>query len=138
MIVTLLRAKLHQARVTGADLNYVGSITIDIDLLENAGILVWEKVLIVDIENGQRFETYVIPADAGSGTIQLNGAAARLVNIGDRVIVMAFSQVEAPPPTDWEPRVLVLDEHNRVASVELEGRIPGGKLSTNDTNDTNG
>lgn len=126
MHVTLLRAKLHQARVTGADLNYVGSITIDTDLLDNAGMLIWEKVLVVNIENGQRFETYVIPGERGSGVLQLNGAAARLVNVGDRVIVMAFAQVPAPPPADWQPRVLVLDEQNRVAAVEMEGRFPEG------------
>ena len=124
MYVTLLRAKLHQARVTGADLNYVGSITIDPELYTDAGMHAWERVLIVDIENGQRFETYIIPGEPGSRVPQLNGAAARLVSVGDRVIVMAFSQVAAPPPADWEPRVLVLDEHNNVALVEKEGRFP--------------
>lgn len=124
MHVTLLRAKLHQARVTGADLDYVGSITIDSDLLDNVGMLEWEKVLVVDLENGERFETYVIPGERGSGVLQLNGAAARLVTVGDRVIVMAFTEVPAPPPAGWQPRVLVLDEHNRVASVEMEGRFP--------------
>ncbi len=122
--ITLLRSKLHQARVTSADPNYVGSITIDPDLLAQAGIYAWERVLVVDIENGARFETYTIPGEPGSCTVQLNGGAARLVSVGDRLIVMAFAQVLAPPPADWQPRVLVLDEHNRVISVEMEGRFP--------------
>ena len=124
MQVSLLRAKLHQARVTDADLNYVGSITIDSTLLEQSGMLVWEKVLVVDIENGQRLETYIIPGEAGSGTIQLNGAAARLVSVGDRLIIMAFALAELPVPDNWEPRVLVLDEENRVVSVLSEGSYP--------------
>jgi aspartate 1-decarboxylase len=123
MFVTMLKAKLHQARVTGADINYVGSITIASDLLEQVGMYPYEKVLVVDIENAARFETYIIPGERNSGVIQINGAAARLVSIGDRIIVMAFAEVPAPPPAGWQPRVLVLDEHNRVASVELEGNI---------------
>ncbi|GAB4469170.1 MAG: aspartate 1-decarboxylase [Anaerolineae bacterium] len=117
MQVVLLKSKLHQARVTGADLNYVGSITIDRDLMEAAGIYNYEKVLVVDIENGERFETYTIAGERGSGTIQLNGAAARLVCVGDRVIIMAFAVIDAPPPDGWHPRVLVLDAHNRVTAM---------------------
>ena len=98
MQVTLLRSKLHRAAVTGADLHYVGSISIDTDIMEQVGMYAWEKVLIVDIDNGARLETYIIPAEAGSGTMQLNGAAARLVSVGDRIIVMAFAEVDAPPP----------------------------------------
>jgi aspartate 1-decarboxylase len=118
MQVSMLRAKLHQARVTGADINYAGSITIDQALLEQSGLLPYEKVLIVDIENGSRFETYIITGPASSGVIELNGAAARLVTVGDRLIIMAFSQVDYPPPENWKPCVLVLDEHNGVKSVE--------------------
>lgn len=121
MQVSLLRAKLHQARVTDADLNYVGSITIDSKLLEQSGMLAWEKVLVVDIENGQRLETYIIPGEPGSGTIQLNGAAARLVSVGDRLIIMAFALAKLPVPDNWEPRVLALDEKNHVVSVLSEG-----------------
>lgn len=124
MYVSLLRAKLHQARVTAADLNYVGSITIDQDLLENAGIYVYELVQIVDIENGNRFETYTIPGERGSGMIQLNGAAARMVQVGDRVIIMAYTLVTPPPPADWQPRVLVLGEKNVVLRVETPGKLP--------------
>ncbi len=123
MQVTLLRSKLHRAAVTGADLHYVGSISIDTDIIEQAGMYAWEKVLVVDIDNGARLETYIIPAEAGSGTMQLNGAAARLVSVGDRIIVMAFAEVDAPPPNDWQPRVLVLDERNRVVSIESEGNF---------------
>lgn len=125
MLVSLLRVKLHHARVTSADLNYVGSITIDAGLLQEAGIYEWEKVLIVDLENGARFETYAIPGEAGSGTVQLNGAAARLAAVGDRLIVMAFAAIEAPPPANWQPRVLVLDAQNAVAVVEAEGHFSG-------------
>ena len=116
MYVSMLRAKLHQARVTGADVEYEGSITIDAALLERSGILPYEKVLVVDVENGARLETYVIPGEPGGGEIQLNGAAARLVSVGDRVIIMAFTLVEHPAE-GWAPRILVLDERNEVARV---------------------
>jgi len=120
MQVSMLRAKLHQARVTGADINYVGSITIDQALLEQAGLFPYEKVLVVDIENGARLETYIIAGPAGSGAIELNGAAARRVSVGDRLIIMAFSQVDLPPPQDWAPTVLVLDENNAVEALKRE------------------
>lgn len=114
MLVTLLKAKLHQARVTGADLEYVGSITIAQDLLDAAGMYPYERVQVVDIENGNRLETYIIAGEAGSGVMQLNGAAAHLVTVGDRIIVMAYVQVEAPPPPDWRPTVLVLNDANAI------------------------
>lgn len=117
MQISILRAKLHQARVTGADINYTGSITIDAALLKQAGMFPYEKVLVVDIENGARFETYVIEGPPGTGVIELNGAAARLVSIGDRIIIMAFATVSPPPPEDWTPRLLMLDENNRVVEV---------------------
>jgi aspartate 1-decarboxylase len=124
MFVSMLRAKLHQARVTGADINYAGSITIDTTLLEQVGMFPHEKVLVVDIENGARFETYIIPGPPDSGEIHLNGAAARLVSVGDRIIIMAFSLAAFPPPEDWAPRILVLDENNAVKSVQGEGVFP--------------
>lgn len=114
MQISILKSKLHQARITDANLEYVGSITIDTQLMAAAEIYAWQKVLVVDLENGARFETYVIPGDAGSGIIQVNGAAAHLVTVGDRVIVMAFAQLAAPPPADWIPKVVVLDENNQV------------------------
>jgi aspartate 1-decarboxylase len=114
MQIAMVRVKIHQARVTAADLNYIGSIGIDTDLMDAAGIYPYEKVLVVDLENGNRLETYTIPAAAGSREIQLNGAAARLVNPGDRVIIMAFAYLDAPPPADWEPRVLIMDAENEI------------------------
>ena len=124
MFISMLRAKLHQARVTAADLNYPGSITIDAALLDRAGMYAYEKVLVVDIENGARFETYIISGKAESGEIQLNGAAARLAGIGDRLIIMAFISTTFPPPKNWQPRVLVLDEKNKVLSIEEESPSP--------------
>lgn len=117
MYISLIRAKLHQARLTGAYPDYVGSISIDTDILAEAGIYPYEKVLVADIETGARLETYTLPAPAGSRKIEINGAAARLMHTGDRVIVMAFSLLEPPPPADWEPRVLVFDAHNTVVQT---------------------
>ncbi|PJF23388.1 MAG: aspartate 1-decarboxylase [Phototrophicales bacterium] len=114
MFIEMVRSKIHQARVTAADLNYEGSIGIDTDLLQQAGMLPYEKVLIADIENGNRIETYIIPAAAGSREIQLNGAAARLVQVGDRVIIMAFAYVPSPVPANWQPRVLIMDDNNQI------------------------
>jgi aspartate 1-decarboxylase len=115
MYAQVLRAKLHHARVTKADPNYVGSITIDARLLEQSGIVPYERVQVVDVENGNRLETYVMVGEPGAGTIQLNGAAAHLVNVGDRVIIMAYAQAPLPVPQPWVPRVAVLDAQNRVA-----------------------
>lgn len=123
MHVEMVRAKLHHARVTGADIEYVGSITIDTELLAAARMHPYEKVLVVDVENGARFETYIIPGEAGSRVIQVNGAAAHLVNQGDRLIVLAFALVDYPPPAQWQPQVIVLDAENAIASVALEGRF---------------
>jgi aspartate 1-decarboxylase len=124
MLISMLRAKLHNACATGANLEYVGSITIDSSLLEKAGMYPHERVLVADIDNGARFETYIIEGPAGSGAIELNGAAARLVHVGDRLIVMAFALTSCPPPGEWAPRILVLDEKNRVVSVTSEGAFP--------------
>jgi aspartate 1-decarboxylase len=121
MLVSMVRAKIHHARVTAADIEYVGSITIDTDLLDRAHMVAYEKVLVVDVENGQRFETYIIPGAPGSRTIQVNGAAAHLVSVGDRLIVLAFALVDWPPPDGWTPQVIVLDEHNSLGSIEMEG-----------------
>lgn len=117
MLISMVRAKLHQARVTGADINYEGSIGIDRDLIEAAGFFPYEKVLVVDIENANRLETYIIPAEAGSREISLNGAAARLVSVGDRVIIMSFAHVEYPPPSDWAPHVLIMNEDNTIKEM---------------------
>lgn len=117
MLRTMLNAKIHRATVTGADLNYMGSITVDTLLLEAANIREFERVQVVDLANGQRLETYTIAGDPGSGIIQLNGAAAHLVSPGDMVIIMAYVQVEDPPPDCWQPRVVIVDEKNRVVEV---------------------
>lgn len=117
MIRTLLNAKIHRATVTAADLNYIGSITIDAKLMETANILPFERVQVVDVTNGARLETYAIAGEAGSGTIQLNGAAAHLVSPGDIVIIMSYVQVEEPVPADWSPRIVFVDEHNAITDV---------------------
>ena len=114
MQLTLLRAKLHRATVTEANLNYTGSITIDKTLLEQSGILVWEKVSVVNNNNGQRFETYVIEGEANSGIICLNGAAARLVQPGDKIIIMAYASMSPEEAKGHEPRVYLLDENNKI------------------------
>jgi aspartate 1-decarboxylase len=106
--------------VTDANINYVGSITIDSALLEQAQMYPFEKVLVVDIENGARFETYIIAGPAESGKVELNGAAARLVTIGDRIIVMGFTEVPFPPPPEWSPQVVFLDQDNKVVSIKRE------------------
>lgn len=112
---TFLRAKIHRARVTAADLHYVGSITIDADLLEAAGIAEYEFVQVVDIDNGARLETYVIAGEPGSGVVQLNGAAARLVQVGDLVIVMAYELTDEPDAPAAPAIVLVDPATNTVA-----------------------
>jgi aspartate 1-decarboxylase len=113
MLLTLMKGKIHRARVTGADLNYEGSISIDQQLIEAAGFLVNERVDIYNIDNGARFSTYVIVAPKGSGEIGLNGAAARLAMVGDRVIIVAYAQMDEAEARTFTPRVVLVDEHNR-------------------------
>lgn len=120
MFRTLLFAKIHRATVTAANINYVGSITVDGALLAASGIAPYERVQVVDVDNGQRLETYVIPGPPGSGAIELNGAAARLVHVGDKVIIMAYALLQEPLPKDWAPQVLLMDEHNRIAEVRTD------------------
>lgn len=117
MFRTLLGGKIHRATVTQADLNYVGSITVDEDLLDAAGILVNEKVQIVNNNNGERFETYTIAGKRGSGVICLNGAAARLVQPGDVVIIMSYVLLSEPEISAHEPKVVLVDEANRIREV---------------------
>lgn len=115
---TLLRSKIHRAVVTDADIHYEGSITIDADLMKAADLVEFELVQVADIDNGARLETYVMTGEAGSGVIRMNGAAARLVGVGDRIIIMAFGQVEEPVPADWQPEVVLVDEQNRIREVK--------------------
>lgn len=117
MKIEIMHGKIHRAVVKEADLNYVGSITIDEDLLEKAGILPYEKVQIVDIDNGQRFETYTIKGKRGSGTICLNGAAARCVQVGDKIIIMAYALMDLKEAVNFKPKVVILDEENKIQEV---------------------
>lgn len=126
MTITMLKAKIHRATVTQAELDYVGSITVDMDLLEQAGILEYEKVQIVDVNNGTRFETYTIAGERGSGVMCLNGAAARMVQTGDKIILMAYAQVTPEEASELRPTVLFVDEKNKVTKVtnyEKHGEI---------------
>ena len=126
MQLTMLKGKIHRAVVKQAELNYVGSITIDPKLMEAAGILEYEQVQIVDVENGNRFETYTIDGEPGSGMICLNGAAARQVQVGDHVIIMAYCQMDAKEAADHKPKVVFVDEENhisRVSNNEKHGQL---------------
>jgi aspartate 1-decarboxylase len=112
---TMCKSKIHRATVTGADLNYVGSITIDPVLMEAADLLEYEQVAVVNVTNGARFETYVIPGVPGKGEICLNGAAARLVHPGDKVIVMSYAQYNEEELERYRPVFIFVDEQNRIA-----------------------
>lgn len=114
MLLTLMKGKIHCARVTGADLDYEGSIGIDRALMCAAGFLRHERVEIYNVNTGARFATYVIEAPEHSGEISLNGAAARLVQTGDRVIIVAYAQMTADEAERYEPRVVLVDENNRI------------------------
>jgi aspartate 1-decarboxylase len=115
---TMLKAKIHRATVTEANLHYQGSITVDLDLLDAAGILPYEKVAVVDVTNGARLETYAIAGDRGSGVVCLNGAAAHLINKDDIVIIISYCQVDETEAALIKPTVIFVDEKNRVTSVE--------------------
>ncbi len=117
MTLTMLKGKIHRAVVKQADLNYVGSITIDSELMEAAGILEYEMVQIVDVENGNRFETYTIAGEKGSGMICLNGAAARKVAVGDHVIIMCYAQMSEQEAKEHKPFVVFTDENNHIAKL---------------------
>ena len=118
---TMLKSKIHRATVTDCDLHYVGSITIDADLLEAADILEHEQVHVVDVDNGARFETYTIAGERGSGTVQLNGAAARLVHRGDTIIVISYAQYDGVELREYEPRVVHVEAGtNRILDVDRE------------------
>ena len=126
MELTLLKAKIHRVTVTQADLDYVGSITIDSELLAESGIMEYEKVAIADVDNGSRFETYAIAGEAGSGIICLNGAAAKCVNVGDKVIIMAYAQMTPEEAKNHKPIVLFVDDNNKIvrkANYEKHGLL---------------
>ena len=117
MYRTLLKSKIHRAVVTSADVNYEGSLTVDSALLEAAGMREFELVQVADVENGARLETYLMAGQAGSGIIQPNGAAARLIYPGDHIIIMAFAQVPEPLPEKWTPTIVLLDEKNHIREI---------------------
>lgn len=126
MLYTIMHGKIHRATVTEANLEYMGSVTIDSELMEMAGILPGERVQIVDNNNGARLETYTIAGAAGSGVICLNGAAARLVQPGDKIIIMAYAQMTEEEARRCEPKVVMVDEANKplkVRGTELEREI---------------
>lgn len=125
MLVELMKAKIHLATVTGTDLHYEGSLTIDEDLLDQAGMFVHEKVQVVNQNNGHRIETYCIPGKRGSGTICLNGAAARNAQPGDKVIIITYARMEESEARSWKPRVVFVDERNRVVqTAKKSGHSP--------------
>ena len=113
----LLRSKIHRATVTDADAAYEGSITIDLDLMRAAGLAEYEMVHVADVTSGVRLETYVMTGPAGTGVICMNGAAARVVGVGDKIIIMAYGQVEEPLPADWTPEIVLVDDENHIREV---------------------
>ena len=126
MILEMLKSKIHRAVVTQAEVNYVGSITIDETLMKAADILEYEKVQIVDVNNGSRFETYTIAGERGSGIICLNGAAARCVSTGDKIILMCYAQFTPEEAASHKPKVVFVDENNhavRVTNYEKHGLL---------------
>ena len=126
MNISMLKGKIHRATVTQAALDYVGSITIDEELLNASGILEYEQVHIVDVNNGQRFTTYTIAGEPGSGVICLNGAAARCVSTGDKIIIMCYAQYDADEAKTEHPQVVFVDENNKISRItnyEKHGRL---------------
>jgi len=117
MQVTLLKSKIHRATVTDANLHYTGSITIDQDLMDAAGLVPYEKVLVANIDNGTRHETYTVAGERGSGVILTMGAAARLVNPGDHVIIMAFAELDPEEVAGHKPKVVIVDEQNHISKI---------------------
>ncbi|MEW2579286.1 aspartate 1-decarboxylase [Streptomyces syringium] len=127
MYRTMMKSKIHRATVTQADLHYVGSLTIDADLMEAADLLPGEKVDIVDIDNGARLSTYVIEGPRGSGVIGINGAAARLISPGDLVIIIAYGSMDSVEAAAFEPRVVFVDERNAVVDLGSDpAAVPDG------------
>lgn len=126
MTVEMLKGKIHRATVVQAEIDYVGSITVDSDLLEASGIFEYEKVQVVDVNNGNRLETYTIAGEAGSGMICLNGAAARCVDIGDKVIIMSYAQMTPEEVKNHSPKVVFVDDDNkpvRITNYEKHGLL---------------
>ncbi|MGH1550368.1 aspartate 1-decarboxylase [Leifsonia poae] len=126
MLRTMFKSKIHRATVTHADLHYVGSLTVDLDLMEAADLLPGEQVAIVDVTNGARLETYLIAGERGSGVIGINGAAAHLVDVGDTVIVISYAQLDDAEARTFEPRIVHVDARNAIVAV---GQDPAEALT---------
>ena len=122
MVVTLCKAKIHRARVTQAELYYEGSLTVDTELLKASGILPYEKVQVVNVNNGARFETYIIPGKAKSGIICLNGPAARLGTVGDEVVIISYAEFEESEAKGYEPIVVLVDQKNKIQRI-IKGHL---------------
>jgi aspartate 1-decarboxylase len=127
MFRTMLKSKIHRATVTQADLHYVGSVTIDLNLMEAADLLPGEQVVIVDINNGSRLETYTIVGPRGSGIIGINGAAARLVQTGDTVIIISYATMTDAEARDYKPRIVHVDEHNGIVRLGSDAAEAAGE-----------
>lgn len=119
MFRRMCKSKIHRARVTRSDLDYEGSVGIDTDLLSAADVLPFEMVQVFDLNNGQRFETYAIPAEAGSGTICVNGAAARLVQPGDLLIIISYTMMEEKEARSFKPRIVFVDSQNKIVETKV-------------------
>ena len=117
MQITMLHSKIHRATVTDANLNYVGSITVDREMLDASGMRVGQKVDIVNVNNGERFSTYIIPGEAGKREICLNGAAARKVHVGDRIIIIAYAVMSEEEADSFRPKIVILDDDNAIAQA---------------------
>lgn len=128
MHLTLLKSKIHRATVTGASLHYEGSLTISRDLAEQVGLMAYEKILVGNMANGERFETYVIFGEAGTGQIQLNGATAHLGKIGDRLTIMNFGSYTPEEAAAHKPRIVVLDEKNDVVRYDAGSQASALKV----------
>ena len=126
MQINMLKSKIHRATVVQSELDYVGSITVDEDLMDASGIYEYEKVQIADVNNSNRFETYVIAGERGSGMICLNGAAAHMVSLGDKIIIMSYAQMDPSEIKDNKPKVVFVDDENkitRVTNYEKHGKL---------------
>jgi aspartate 1-decarboxylase len=116
MLLTMLKSKIHRATVTGSSVNYEGSLTIDLDLMDRVGLLPYERVLASNMANGARFETYAIPGERGKREIILNGATAHLGKSGDRLTIMSFIELDRKEAPKWKPKVIVVDQENRIVN----------------------
>ncbi len=127
MLRTMMKSKIHRATVTQADLHYVGSLTIDMDLMEAADLLPGQQVDVVDVDNGNRLTTYAIEGERGSGIVCINGAAARLIAPGDTVIIIAYAAMDDDEAKTFEPQVVFVDKHNRIVDIGHDGGdVPDG------------